>query len=129
MCNPSLSLRSMRLEREQRHAVATGVRDPLHLDPNDGAGGVLGPRYRGKVEPAVQFVVIVRPWEQHLATTMQPNDPRRLLEGAQHHADPAVLTQMRQRLSAASDLVQDPVDSPGMAACPLRALRSWEPLR
>src|SRR3954454_5024474 len=106
MRNPSLRLRSMRLEREQRHAVATGVCDPLHLDPNDRTGSVLRPRYRGEVEAAVQFVVAVRPREQHLATTMQPNDPWLLLERAQHHADPAVLTQMSPRLGAASDLVE-----------------------
>jgi hypothetical protein len=38
--------------------------------------------------------------------SVQAQDPRRPLEGAQHHADAAVLAQVRDRLSAASDQIE-----------------------
>jgi hypothetical protein len=41
-----------------------------------------------------------------LAAAVQPQDPRRALEGAQHHDDPAVLADVGDRLRAAAHDVQ-----------------------
>ena len=40
-----------------------------------------------------------------LAAAVQPHDPRRPFERAQHEADTAVLAQVRHRLGAAADVV------------------------
>src|SRR5581483_4196025 len=88
LLEPRRPLRPLAGEVHQRDAVAAGVADPLDLHPHDGPDAAPGIGCR-----------------DHLAAAVEPDDPRGPLEGAEHHADPPVLAQVRGRLGAAADVV------------------------
>ncbi len=82
--------------------MAAGVGDTLSGDHDD-RSGAFEP-VRG--EPARQLLEAFVVTADNRVVAMDPDDPRRSLEGAEHEHDPAVLTEMGDRLDTAAGPVE-----------------------
>ena len=99
LVHPRVVLRALPVEPHQRDAVAARVGNPLDLDADHRAHGVLG-----RVEARRELMRR----RQHRRATVQSHDSRRPFERAEHHDDAAVLARMRDRLRSAADEVEVP---------------------
>ena len=80
------------------HRESAGVRDPIYIDYDDGAGtGMLRPEVRFET---AEFSVI-RPY--HPSSTEQPQDSRITVERAEHHCDTTVVTEVRDCFYATAE--------------------------
>ena len=89
----------------QRHAVPAGVRDALDVDQDHRAPGLrnLGLFERAALDQLVEARIARL---DDGSAPVQAQDPRRALERAEHHDDPAVLAQVGDRLGAAAGEVE-----------------------
>jgi hypothetical protein len=89
----------------QGHPVPAGVRHAFDVDDHDRAPQ-LRRRRIGEATSLGQFVELEVSCRDDAALAVEPKDPRRSLERAQHDHDPPVLSHVGDRLGSAAHEVQ-----------------------
>ena len=102
---PGVLVRAQPLVAHERNAVTARIGHPLHVDHDDRPPR-LGAVGLGEGTALEQLVEAGVAGGHHLTASVQPEDPRRPLEGAQHDHDAPVLAQVGDRLRAAADHVE-----------------------
>ena len=101
LVDPVVVLRALAVEAHQRDAVAARVGDALDLDADHRAHRMLR-----RVEPRRELLELRIVRQRDRRAAVQPHDPRRPVERAEHHDDAPVLARVRDRLGAAPDEVE-----------------------
>ncbi len=102
---PQLRVRPIPLVLHQRDAVPAGIGDAQDLHEYDRTPGLGGGRL-GEPAQLHQLTETLIGGRNHFAPAVQPQDPGRPLERAEHDHDPPVLADVGDRLGAAPDHVE-----------------------